>query len=95
MASEMDVRRTGKLFASWAAIVVKNMREWLTSFLPRVKKKLAASRFFSASSRAIVREIVDLPVPAIPFSQKMHLPFGSSHQSIICLRRSTRVSCKQ
>ena len=95
IAFEINGRRTGRLLVSWAAIVVKNWPAWLISPRPREKKKLAASLFFSAKSQATVREIVDFPVPAIPLSQKIHSPSGSSNQSIIFWRSSTLVSGKQ
>jgi hypothetical protein len=32
---------------------------------------------------AMVREMVDFPVPAIPFNQNMHLPCGDEAHSLI------------
>lgn len=50
----------------------------------------------SASKRlAIVREIVNFPVPAIPFSQKMDLEFKFCAHLIIWSRSSTWVFDKQ
>jgi hypothetical protein len=56
-----------------------------------LKKKLAPRIPFSVNDWAIVREIVDLPVPAIPFSQKIHSPSREVPHSNICRRMSTRV----
>jgi hypothetical protein len=60
------------LFASCTAILVKNLLAWLTSPPPLKKKKLAPRRSSSKYLRAIVRVIVDFPVPAKLLSQKMH-----------------------
>src|SRR5271155_3075235 len=42
----------------------------------------------------MVRAIVDFPVPAMPFSQKMHLSSPPSAHALIWLRTSTRVSLR-
>jgi hypothetical protein len=84
--------------ASCTARLVKNLPAWLTSLLPFEKKKLAPRRFYLLYLRAIVREIIDFPVPARPFSQKMHCSFYPSFpsaQSYIRYRRSIRVSGRQ
>jgi hypothetical protein len=72
IASQMYRWRVGTLFASCTATLVTNLPAWPTSPSPFVKKKLAPSRFFSKYLRATVRAMVDFPVPAKPFSQKMH-----------------------
>lgn len=88
-------RRVGMLFVSCTAIVVQNLPAWPTSPPPREKKKLAPRRFFSKYVRATVRAIVDFPVPAKPFSQKMQRSSWLSAQSYIDSRRSTRVLGRQ
>jgi hypothetical protein len=83
-ASQMYRRRVGTLFASCTATLVTNLPAWPTSPPPFVKKKLAPSRLFSKYLRATVRAIVDFPVPAKPFSQKMHcLSCPSAHVCIL------------
>jgi hypothetical protein len=97
-ASQMYCRRDGTLKVSCTARLVKNLPAWLTSPPPFEKKKLAPRRFCSLYLRATVRETVDFPVPARPFSQKMHCsscPSVPSTQSYIPCRRSTRVSGRQ
>ena len=74
---------------------MKNLPAWLTSLLPFEKKKLAPRRPCSKYLRATVRAIVDFPVPAKPFSQKMHRLSCPSAQSYISRRTSTRVSGRQ
>jgi hypothetical protein len=64
----------GSLDMSWETIVVKNRRAFPRSRSPFLKKKLALSFLLLANNWAAVREIVDLPVPAMPCSQKMHWP---------------------
>ena len=59
------------MFASCLAMLVKNLPAWLISPPPLEKKKLAPSAFSSKYPRAIVRAIVDFPVPAKPLSQKI------------------------
>jgi hypothetical protein len=76
-------------------MLVTNFPAWPTSPPPCEKKKLAPRRFWSKYFRAIVRAMVDFPVPAKPFNQKMHLPSCASVQLYISRRRSTRVSGKQ
>ena len=41
---------------------------------PLLKKKLAPRTPLLANDCATVRDMVDFPVPAIPFSQNMHSP---------------------
>jgi len=97
-ASQTCFRRDGIDLASCTARLVKNLPAWLTSPPPFEKKKLAPRRFCSLHLRATVREIVDFPVPARPFSQKMHCSFCLSFPSAqlyICCRRSTRVPGRQ
>jgi len=76
--AQMCLSREGTLLASCTATLVTNLPAWLTSPLPFVKKKLAPSCFFSEYPRAIVRAIVDFPVPAKPFSQKIYRSSCSS-----------------
>jgi hypothetical protein len=59
------------LFASCMAILVKNFLAWLTSPPPLEKKKLAPRRSSLQYLLAMVRAIVDFPVPAKPLSQNM------------------------
>jgi hypothetical protein len=59
------------VFANCLAMLVKNLPAWLISPPPLEKKKLAPSDVSSKYLRAIVRAIVDFPVPAKPLSQKM------------------------
>ena len=89
--SEMCRRRVGTLLASCTAILVTNFPACPTSPPPRAKKKLAPRRTCSEYSRAMVRAIVDFPVPAKPFSQKMHRSSCLSAQPYISRRSSTRV----
>ena len=96
--SRIWVSRDGTADASCTARLVKNLRALLTSSPPSKNKKLAPRRFYSKNLRATVRAIVDFPVPARPFSQKMYrisCPFVPSAQSYILCRRSTCVSGRQ
>src|SRR5271154_4217997 len=76
-------------------MLVTNLPAWLTSPPPLEKKKLAPRRCCSKYRRATVRDIVDFPVPAKPFSQKMHRESSPSTHASISWRRSTRVSLRQ
>jgi hypothetical protein len=76
-------------------MLVTSLPAWPTSPPPREKKKLAPRRFWSRYLRATVRAIVDFPVPAKPFSQKIHRSSCPSAQLHISRRRSTRVSGRQ
>jgi hypothetical protein len=80
---------------TWAirsvAIVVKNLEALPRSPSPFLKKKLAPSWALLANDCAIVRAIVDFPVPAMPFSQNIGLPLLSSAHSVIWRRSSTLV----
>src|ERR1700710_2826422 len=76
-------------------MLVTNLPAWPTSPPPREKKKLAPRRFWSRHLRATVRAIVDFPVPAKPFSQKMHCSFCPSAQLYMSRRRPTRVLGRQ
>lgn len=53
--------------------------------------EIAPRDFASLKNSATVREIVDLPVPAIPFNQKTHRSCGEKAQSLIWRRTSVRV----
>ena len=95
IASQTYWSREGTLLASCHAILVTNLPAWPTSPPPREKKKLAPRRFRSRYLRATVRAIVDFPVPAKPFSQKMHRSSCPSAQLYMSRRTSTRVSRRQ
>src|ERR1700722_12160403 len=95
IALQIYCRREGTLFASCAAILVKNLPAWLTSPPPLEKKKLAPRRSSSKYLRATVRAIVDFPVPAKPLSQKIHRSSSLSTQLYISSRRPTRVFGRQ
>jgi hypothetical protein len=71
------------LIASCLAIVGKSFRAFPQSPSPLLKKKLAPSDLVSLKDFAIVREMVDFPVPAIPFNQNMHLPWREQDHSLI------------
>jgi len=73
------------------AMVVKNRVALPRSPSPLLKKKLAPNRPWSEKICATVLAIVDFPVPAIPFSQNMGLPFLSFAHSVICPSSSTLV----
>jgi len=94
-ASEMNRWICGTLRASCTAKLVKSLPAWPTSPPPLEKKKLAPRRFWSEYLRATVRAIVDFPVPAKPFSQKIHCLSCPSAQSYISCKRSTRVSWRR
>jgi hypothetical protein len=81
--------------ASCTAIVVTNFPACLTSSSSLEKKKLAPRHPRSQYSRAIVRAIVDFPVPAHPLSQKKSLPSSPSAHFFIRSRTSTRVLGRQ
>ena len=91
IALEMCQCRVGTLLASCMAMLVTNFPACPTSPPPRAKKKLAPRRTRSEYSWAMVRAIVDFPVPAKPFSQKMHRSSCLSAQLYISRRSSTRV----
>ena len=74
------------------ATVVKNLEALPQSPLPLLKKKLAPSYLLSLKCWAIVLLIVDLPVPAIPFNQNMHLLSGFEAHSLILLSIPALVS---
>jgi hypothetical protein len=61
------------LDATCDAIVVKNRVAFPREASPRLKKKLAANRPSARRERATVLANVDLPVPAMPLSQKILL----------------------
>lgn len=67
-----------------------NLSAWLTSPLPREKKKLAPRLSQSKYVRATVRAIVDFPVPANPLSQNIHRSSPPFAHSYISRRSSTR-----
>jgi len=96
--SQICVWRDGTASASCTARLVTNLPAWLTSPPPLEKKKLAPRRFCSLNLRATVREIVDFPVPARPFSQKISrssCPSFPSAQSYISCSRPRRVLGRQ
>jgi hypothetical protein len=94
-ASEIYRRRVGILLASCIAMLVTNFPACPISLPPRAKKKLAPRHTCSEYSRAMVRAIVDFPVPAKPFSQKIHCSSCLSAQLYISRRSSTRVLRRQ
>ena len=65
--------------------MVKSLEALPRSPSPLLKKKLAPSCLLSVKCWAIVLLIVDLPVPAIPFNQNMHLLSGFEAHSLISL----------
>ena len=83
------------LIASCNAMLVTNLPAWPTSPPPREKKKLAPRRCCSEYVRATVRAMVDFPVPAKPFNQKMHRSSCLTAQLYMSRRSSTRVSWRQ
>jgi hypothetical protein len=95
VALQINRWRVGTLLASCTAMLVTNLPAWPTSPPPCEKKKLAPRRTRSEYSRAMVRAIVDFPVPARPFSQKMHCSSCLSAQMYISRRSSTRVLGRQ
>jgi hypothetical protein len=95
IASQTCRRRVGMLLASCTAMLVTNLSGRPTSLPPREKKKLAPRYFWLKYLRATVRAIVDFPVPAKPFSQKMQRLSCLSAQPYISRRRSTRVLGRQ
>jgi len=94
IALRIPAVRLDCVLASWYARVVKNFEARARSPLPLEKKKLPPSRFSLSHVRATVRAMVDFPVPAIPFNQKMHASPGLFDQCTISWRRPTRVSSK-
>jgi hypothetical protein len=68
---------------SYLVIVRKNQAALPQSPSPLLKKKLPANNPYSLKDLATVHNIVDLPVPAKPLSQKMHFPSSeTAHSSI-------------
>lgn len=64
----------GMLITSCLASVWKSFKALPRSLSPLLKKKLAASEPDLLKGLAIVREMVDFPVPAILFYQNMRVP---------------------
>ena len=95
MALQMCCWREGIFVASCTAMLMTNLPAWPTSPPPREKKKLAPRRFWSKYLRATVRAIVDFPVPARPFSQKMYRASCPSPQMYISWSSSMRVFGRQ
>ena len=83
------------LFASCIAILVKNLPVWLISLPPLKKKKLAPRRSFLQYLLAMVRAIVDFPVPAKLLSQNIHRSSCPLAQSHISCSMPTRVLGRQ
>lgn len=71
--------------------VVNNFVAFPRSASPLLKKKLAPGCLFCLKDKATVRDMVDFPVPAIPFNQKMQLPCGDAAHVAICCWRSVLV----
>ena len=95
IASQMYRCRVGTLLASCTAMLATNLPAWLTSPPPLEKKKLAPRRLCFLYLWATVRAIVDFPVPAEPFSQKIQRLSCPLAQLYISCSRSTRVSGRQ
>jgi hypothetical protein len=95
IASLINRLIVGIVLAIWIAMLVTNLPACPISPPPRAKKKLAPRQPCSKHRRATVRAIVDFPVPAKPFSQKiLHLSCPSAHSNM-SRRRSTRVFGRQ
>lgn len=62
---------------------------------PCLKKYVAPSSPLSLNDRAIVRAMVDFPVPAIPFSQRMHLLSWDVAHSLTWASSSVLVCSRQ
>jgi hypothetical protein len=89
--SKIYRRKAGTLLASCTAILITNFPACLTSSPPRAKKKLALRRTYLKYFRVIIRVIVNFPMPAKPFSQKIHRSSYLSAQPYISRRSSMRV----
>jgi hypothetical protein len=75
-----------------ACAIVRTMFEASRrSAWPREMKKLAPSRPYSCKRSQSVRAIVDLPMPARPFSQKTQGPSEAAAQNRRFSKRDTRV----
>lgn len=83
--------RSGMVIINCSMRVGKRLFALPRSFSPFLKKKLAPSSPFSFRRCATVLEIVDFPVPAIPFSQNMHFPCGDIAHFSISLSSLVRV----
>lgn len=70
------------LIISYFAIVGKSLLALPWSASPLLKKKLAPNNFASLKDSATVREIVDFPVLAILFNQKIYLSCGEKAHSL-------------
>ena len=85
----------GYRYASWKARVGKMFRMLLLSSESREQKKLAPSFPSEKLVSARVWAMVDLPVPARPFSQKTRWSPSSVSQLSICHRTSFLVPLRQ
>lgn len=74
---------SGTLIASYLASVGKSFLVFPRSPSPLLKKKLTPSDWDRLNDFAIVREIVEFSIPAIPFNQNMHLSCGDEAHSLI------------
>lgn len=98
----MNDRTSGYLWASWNANVGKMKRRSLLSSKSREQKNDAPRRPSVNVRLAIVFAMVDLPVPASPFSQKtgdllkspVHSSISSNAVSLVPLRQLLRLPCR-
>uniref|UniRef100_A0A0D2YKN5 Uncharacterized protein n=1 Tax=Fusarium oxysporum (strain Fo5176) TaxID=660025 RepID=A0A0D2YKN5_FUSOF len=81
----------GMLKASWWARVDISLFRLPLSISPLLMKKLAPRSPRLDRECARVRAMVDFPIPAMPFSQKVVFDLGSSIQRSISLSSSSRV----
>jgi hypothetical protein len=95
IALEICCSRCGIFFASRTARVVNSFPAWLISPPPFEKKKLALRRCWSRYLRATGYAIVDFPVPAKLFSQKMSRSPLLSAYLYMSFRSPTRVLGRQ
>ena len=88
-------RNVGYLYASWKARVGKMKRRSLRSSKSREQKKEAPSSPSVKTCSLTVWAIVDLPVPASPFSQKTGDFLKSPIHDSISFRTVSRVPLRQ
>jgi hypothetical protein len=87
----MNGATTGVLQASQRATVDTNLDKFPRLTSPLLKKKLAPRSPCLHRDQATVREMVDFPVPALPFNQNIVFDLGLSIQQSISLSSSSRV----
>jgi len=83
-----SLQKSGSFLASWKASVGKIAWRFLLSSKSREQKKLAPSLPSANAVSANVWAIVDFPVPAKPFSQKICWPDWPVNHSSISQRTS-------